>query len=155
MLYNSRGMFYCVFPNTSRRLVIYGQFVFDQGWVNTTKHFNFAALHCSYSISEQECELHCLSRRESRFTFGPVVHWVNLTSLMPYEVWVGVAGISGFLVLLTELILIGEEHFWVASDSFHKELNYNIVFLKLFLKLLNTERETDWLTELLLHKDRG
>ena len=33
----------------------------------------------------------------------PSLHWVNSTSLLPCKVWVGVAGSSGFLVVLTEL----------------------------------------------------
>ena len=33
----------------------------------------------------------------------PSLHWVNPTSLLPCKVWVGVAGSSGFPVVLTEL----------------------------------------------------
>ena len=33
------------------------------------------------------------------FKAKPGLRWVNPTSLLPYEVWVGVAGSSGFLVL--------------------------------------------------------
>ena len=69
---------------------------FNQGWVNTTQ-FNFTVMHSSYSISKQEGSAHCLSANSL-----PTLHWINPISLLPCEVWVGVAGSSGVLVVLTE-----------------------------------------------------
>ena len=74
---------------------------FNPGWVNTTQ-FNFTVLHSSYRISKQECRAQCLSAKSL-----PSLHWVNPTSLLPYEVWLGAASSSGFLVVLTELTWFG------------------------------------------------
>ena len=43
----------------------------------------------------------------------PSLHWVNPTSLLPCKVWVGVAGSSGFLVVLTELTWFGGKFFFI------------------------------------------
>ena len=76
---------------------------FVQGRVNTTS-FSLGSVHSADSIETWRvhyvANVTSSARTQAELSIQPSLHWINPTSLSPYEVWVGVAGSSGSVSFL-------------------------------------------------------